>query len=52
MAGAVLPPGTVGRKLGADISEIAPCFDPTGITCVTAANLMFEMLCAIAEGRK
>ncbi|WPZ36990.1 agmatinase [Thalassobaculum sp. OXR-137] len=38
--------------IGADISEIAPCFDPTGITCVTAANLMFEMLCAIAEGGK
>lgn len=38
--------------IGADISEVAPCFDPTGITCVTAANLMFEMLCAIAEGRK
>jgi guanidinopropionase len=38
--------------IGADISEIAPCFDPTGITCVTAANLMFEMLCAIAEGAR
>ncbi len=36
--------------IGADISEVAPCFDPTGITCVTAANLMFEMLCAMAEG--
>ncbi|MEQ8816028.1 MAG: agmatinase [Thalassobaculum sp.] len=34
--------------VGADISEVAPCFDPTGITCVTAANMMFEMLCAIA----
>ncbi|MEM7169414.1 MAG: agmatinase [Pseudomonadota bacterium] len=36
--------------VGADISEIAPCFDPTGITCVTVANLMFEMLCVIADG--
>ncbi len=39
-----------GRDLvGADISEIAPCFDPTGITCITVANLMFEMLCVIAD---
>ena len=35
--------------IGADISEVAPCFDPTRITCVTAANLMFEMLCVIAD---
>lgn len=39
-----------GRDVvGADISEISPCFDPTGITCVTVANLMFEMLCIIAD---
>ena len=39
-----------GRHVvGADISEISPCFDPTGITCVTVANLMFEMLCIIAD---
>jgi len=38
-----------GRDIvGADISEIAPCFDPTGITCVTGANLMFEILCVMA----
>jgi len=37
--------------VGADISEVAPCFDPTGITCVTAANLMFEILCVMAAGR-
>ncbi len=35
---------------GADISEVAPCYDPTGITCVTAANLMFEILCVMAAG--
>ncbi|MEM7121074.1 MAG: agmatinase [Pseudomonadota bacterium] len=35
--------------VGADISEVAPCFDPTGITCVTAANLMYEMLCVMAH---
>ncbi len=36
--------------IGADISEVAPCFDPTGITAVTAANLAFELLCVMAEG--
>ena len=34
--------------IGADISEVSPCFDPTGITCVTVANLMFELLCVAA----
>jgi len=34
--------------IGADICEVAPCYDPTGITSVTAANLMFELTCLIA----
>jgi guanidinopropionase len=34
--------------IGADICEVAPCYDPTGITCVTAANFMFEILCVMA----
>jgi len=34
--------------VGADISEVAPCYDPTGITSVTAANLMFELVCVMA----
>ncbi len=39
-----------GRQIvGADISEVSPCYDPTGITCITVANLMFEMLCVIAD---
>ena len=39
-----------GREVvGADISEVSPCYDPTGITCVTVANLMFEMLCVITD---
>ena len=39
-----------GKKIvGADISEVSPCFDPTGITCITVANLMFEMLCVTAD---
>jgi guanidinopropionase len=35
--------------VGADICEVAPCYDPTGITAVTAANMMFEMMCVIAH---
>ena len=35
--------------VGADISEVSPGYDPTGITCVTVANLMFEMLCIITD---
>ena len=39
-----------GRDLvGGDICEVAPCYDPTGITAVTAANLMWEMLCVLAD---
>lgn len=39
-----------GKDLvGADICEVAPCFDPTGVTCITAANFMFELLCLTAE---
>jgi guanidinopropionase len=40
----------MGKDLiGADISEVAPTYDPTGITCVTAANMMFEILCVMAK---
>ncbi len=35
--------------VGADISEVAPCYDPTGITAITAANLMFELVCVMAD---
>ena len=37
--------------VGGDICEVAPCFDPTAITCVTAANLMWEMLCVLADSK-
>ena len=41
-----------GKHLvGGDICEVAPCFDPTGITAVTAANLMWEMLCVLADSK-
>ena len=39
-----------GRHLvGADICEVAPPLDPTGHTAINASNLMFEMLCVIAD---
>jgi len=39
-----------GKHLvGGDICEVAPCYDPSGITAITAANLMWEMLCIIAD---
>ena len=37
--------------VGGDICEVAPCYDPTGITCVTAANFMWEMLCVLADAK-
>ena len=41
-----------GKHLvGADICEVAPCYDPAGITAVTAANLMWELLCVLADSR-
>lgn len=46
----VLLRSLMGKNIiGADISEVAPCYDPTGITSVTAANMMFEMLCVMAQ---
>lgn len=35
--------------IGADICEVAPPLDPTGHTSLCAANLMFEMLCVVAD---
>jgi len=34
--------------IGADFAEIAPMYDPTGMTCITVANLMFELMCIMA----
>jgi guanidinopropionase len=41
-----------GKNLiGGDICEVAPMFDPTGQTALNAANLLFEILCVIADSR-
>lgn len=33
--------------VGCDLVEVAPIYDPTGLTSLTAANLIFEMLCVL-----
>ena len=33
--------------VGADLVEVAPVYDHTGATALTAANLLFEMLCVL-----
>ena len=39
-----------GREIvGADISVVSALHDPTGITCITVAYLLFEILFIIAE---
>ncbi|WP_226893709.1 agmatinase [Nisaea sediminum] len=35
--------------IGADVVEVAPPFDPSGITALTGATVMFELLCILAE---
>jgi guanidinopropionase len=36
--------------IGADVVEVSPPFDPSGLTALTGATMMFELLCAIAGG--
>jgi guanidinopropionase len=44
--------GLQGMNLiGGDVCEVLPLADPTGHTALNAANLMFEMLCVIADSR-
>ncbi len=40
------------KIIGADVVEVSPPFDPSGLTAFTGASIMFELLCAIAEGRR
>lgn len=39
------------RLVGADICEVAPMYDPTGQTALNAANLLFELVCVVADSR-
>jgi guanidinopropionase len=42
---------TGAKVIGGDICEVVPSLDPTGITCINAANLMFELACLVAKAR-
>ncbi len=35
--------------VGADMVEVSPPFDPSGITALAGASMMFELLCVLAE---
>ena len=35
--------------VGADVNEVSPPLDPTGNTALVACNLMFELLCLLAD---
>jgi len=38
--------------VGADLVEVSPPLDPTGMTALTGATLLFELLCIMAERGK
>ena len=38
--------------IGCDLVEVSPAYDTTGNTSLTAANLVFEMLCAISAKKQ
>ena len=35
--------------IGADVVEVSPPFDPSGLTALTGASMMFELLCVLAD---
>jgi guanidinopropionase len=35
--------------VGADLVEVSPPLDPTGLTALTGATMMFELLCAMSQ---
>jgi guanidinopropionase len=37
------------RLVGADMVEVSPPFDPSGVTALTGASIMFELLCVLAD---
>jgi guanidinopropionase len=44
--------GLAGLNIvGADVVEVSPPFDIGGITALTGATMLFELLCLLAEGR-
>ncbi len=42
--------GLQGLNLvGADMVEVSPPFDPSGVTALVGASMMFELLCVLAD---
>lgn len=39
------------QLVGGDVVEVAPPFDPSGVTALVGAAMMFEILCVIAHDR-
>ena len=37
--------------VGADLVEVSPPFDTSGMTSMTAAAILFELLCVLAQAR-
>ncbi|WP_281502850.1 agmatinase [Ancylobacter crimeensis] len=37
------------NMIGADVVEVSPPFDPSGLTALTGATIMFELLCVLAD---
>ena len=35
--------------VGADVVEVSPPFDPSGLTAYAGVTMMFEILCSMAE---
>jgi len=40
------------QVIGGDVCEVAPSLDPSGLTALNAANLLFEIVCLVAEARR
>jgi agmatinase len=50
LEGQLILRGLRGLNLvGGDVVEVAPPFDPTGITALVGATMLFEILCVLAE---
>src|SRR5688572_28374890 len=45
--------GLAGLNIvGADVVEVAPAYDPSGVTALAGATMMFELLCVLAGARQ
>ena len=45
----VKPPQIVGHEIAGDVVEVSPPFDPSGTTGLNGVQMMFEIMCLMAE---